>query len=444
MPTRSLDPEIIREIVDAVARSLEAVPRSLEQQLSAVEVPLPPPATPAELPTAVRSLREATAQVDLLRRLLAAAADRGTRAALFVNRDGRLVGWEGTGFDDEPELSADLSTRALPADAPAVTRIFERQLPIACAVDGDVPVPDFGQTQRAEAWLYPLRVGERLAAVLYVDAAGDRVPDLEGIAVLVETAGLVVERLAAARAARPAPSGPTVSQPVAAHREQAAGTTGAVPSRVDQAGTAGAASEHPGEEPPATEPPATDSSAETPVAEESRESAGPSSPPGGDDELEAVEVALELEDEPRAGEGTPAADEGEEAHAPGAELGEPGGEEARADETGEDTGAAFEIMTPEELGAAEPDDGVEQDARRFARLLMQEIVLYHRDAVEKGRSARDLLARLAEPIANARRLYEQRVPPDRPARMAWFEEEMIRVLAEGDPDLLGQREQQEA
>jgi len=74
----------------------------------------------------------------------------------------------------------------------------------------------------------------------------------------------------------------------------------------------------------------------------------------------------------------------------------------------------------------------------------QEIMLYHRDAVEQGRATRSILARLADPIANARRLYEQRVPESHPARMAWFEEEMIRVLAEGDPDLLGQPEGQEA
>ncbi len=449
MPSRSLDPDTVREVVDSVARALEAVPRALEQQLSAVEVPLPAPATPGRLVELVRSLREAPAQVDLLRRLLAGVAEQGARAALFVLRDGRLVGWEGTRFDDEPELAGDLSGRALPEDSPAVRRVLDSAGTVPCTVGGDAPVPDFGQTLRGEAWLVPLRVLDRLAAVLYVDPAGTEAPDLHAIEVLVEVAGAAVERLAAARAREAAAAAPATS-PAAPGPGGATGGDGSPepPGEEAAGGTAAAPETAPGEAPP----PAT-AGPETGKEESGETGAAPAAPAVAreteisDGDFDAVEVALELEGAPAgtgAGDSGAPAEEtaGSEDHGP--ETGVAAGA-APAVGTGETAGGTdFEIMTPEELGAEETGDAAEEDARRFARLLMQEILLYHRGEVEQGRASRSILARLAEPIANARRLYEQRVPDSHPARMAWFEEEMIRVLAEGNPDLLGQPEGQEA
>ncbi len=446
MPSRSLSQDTIREVVDSVARALEAVPRALEQQLSAVEVPLPSPATPERLVGALRSLREAAAQVDLLRRLLAEVAEQGARAALFVLREGRLVGWEGTRFDDEPELAGDISTRALPESAPAVVRVLETGVPVGCTVDGDLPVPDFGQTLRGEAWLYPLRVMDRVAAVLYVDPVGTETPDLHGIAVLVEAAGLVVERMAAVRAGASvtAPSAPSVSQPVATTTREQDTTDEAVAGETGtQEDGNGAASRPTGADGEATPGEAAGSPSE-------RSDAGLSGTTPEDDEFSAVEVALELEDTPGDAEASastpsrPGTGDAGDTREPREEQAATPGEASTEEKNETDTDAGFEIMTPEELGVEETGDAAEEDARRFARLLMQEIMLYHRDDVEQGRATHSILARLAEPIANARRLYEQRVPETHPGRMAWFEEEMIRILAEGDPDLLGQPESQEA
>ena len=55
-------------------------------------------------------------------------------------------------------------------------------------------------------------------------------------------------------------------------------------------------------------------------------------------------------------------------------------------------------------------------ARRYARLLVSEIRLYHETAVIDGRRDRDLATRLGGEIARARVMYEQRVPPQRPRR----------------------------
>ena len=77
-------------------------------------------------------------------------------------------------------------------------------------------------------------------------------------------------------------------------------------------------------------------------------------------------------------------------------------------------------------------------ALRYARLLISEIKLYHEDAVNEGRRDANLLARLGQEIARARRLYEERVPAEVRGRADHFGQELVRTLANGDPRLLGQ------
>ncbi len=52
----------------------------------------------------------------------------------------------------------------------------------------------------------------------------------------------------------------------------------------------------------------------------------------------------------------------------------------------------------------------DEAARRYARLLISEIKLYHEPEVIAGRRDRDVVSRLGGEIARARALYEQRVP----------------------------------
>jgi GAF domain-containing protein len=87
-----------------------------------------------------------------------------------------------------------------------------------------------------------------------------------------------------------------------------------------------------------------------------------------------------------------------------------------------------------------PADGAEADdqgAKRYARLLVSEIKLYNEGAVRVGRQKRDLLQRLGPEIERARRLYEQRIPADVPARATYFQQELVQTLADGDAALLG-------
>ena len=87
--------------------------------------------------------------------------------------------------------------------------------------------------------------------------------------------------------------------------------------------------------------------------------------------------------------------------------------------------------------STDPAPGPEESARRFARLLLSEIKLYHEPAVDQGRRSRNLLSRLGPEIERARRHYEDRVPTSLRSRAELFHQELIATLAGGDPALLG-------
>jgi hypothetical protein len=91
------------------------------------------------------------------------------------------------------------------------------------------------------------------------------------------------------------------------------------------------------------------------------------------------------------------------------------------------------------IALSERDDEEEIGARRYARLLVSEIKLYHEDSVAAGRRDGDLGSRLGGEIARARVLYEQRVPPEVRERAQYFDDELVRTLADGDKSLLEMR-----
>ncbi len=80
----------------------------------------------------------------------------------------------------------------------------------------------------------------------------------------------------------------------------------------------------------------------------------------------------------------------------------------------------------------------EGSAKRYARLLVSEIKLYNEAAVRVGRENRDLMYRLRPEIERARRLYEERVPAGTGPQHAYFQQELIHTLADGDAALLGE------
>jgi hypothetical protein len=84
-----------------------------------------------------------------------------------------------------------------------------------------------------------------------------------------------------------------------------------------------------------------------------------------------------------------------------------------------------------------PDERrMQADARRFASLLVSELLLYNEEAVILGRRNHDLAQRLAREIEKSRQAFAARVPPGLRSVAGYLEDEMVRVLADGDASLL--------
>jgi hypothetical protein len=85
----------------------------------------------------------------------------------------------------------------------------------------------------------------------------------------------------------------------------------------------------------------------------------------------------------------------------------------------------------------EKNDPRHAAARRFARLSVSEIKLYHEDEVKAGREARDLWRRLQQDISLAKQTFDARVVPEVRERFDYLYDEILRQLAEGDVSKLG-------
>ena len=80
----------------------------------------------------------------------------------------------------------------------------------------------------------------------------------------------------------------------------------------------------------------------------------------------------------------------------------------------------------------EDERKLHEEARRFARLLVSEIVLYNERQVEEGRRQKDLYERLKEDIDRSKGMFDQRVNPKVRTSANYFYIELVRTLANGD------------
>lgn len=90
-----------------------------------------------------------------------------------------------------------------------------------------------------------------------------------------------------------------------------------------------------------------------------------------------------------------------------------------------------------EAATSPEEEEVHKKARRFAKLLVDEIKLYNKDKVSKGREHKDLYDRLKEDIEKSRATYEKRYGSTPAAAADYFSQEVVRTLADNDPSLMG-------
>jgi hypothetical protein len=87
--------------------------------------------------------------------------------------------------------------------------------------------------------------------------------------------------------------------------------------------------------------------------------------------------------------------------------------------------------------AAADDSDLHRKAKRFAKLLVEEIKLYNQPKVVEGKSNRDLYERLREDIEKSRATYQKRYGETPAAGADYFNQELVRILADNDPALMG-------
>ncbi|GMR23454.1 MAG: hypothetical protein BMS9Abin37_1884 [Acidobacteriota bacterium] len=79
-----------------------------------------------------------------------------------------------------------------------------------------------------------------------------------------------------------------------------------------------------------------------------------------------------------------------------------------------------------------------EEAMRFARLLVSEIKLYNEAKVQQGRSNNGIYNLMRDDIERSRQLYKERVPEPVRSSTNYFNDELIRILADGDSGAMGQ------
>lgn len=88
-------------------------------------------------------------------------------------------------------------------------------------------------------------------------------------------------------------------------------------------------------------------------------------------------------------------------------------------------------------GGSAEDEEVHKKAKRFAKLLVDELKLYNQKKVADGRANKDLYARLKDDIDKSRMSYEKRYGQTVAGPSDYFNQELIRILCDGDPSMLG-------
>jgi hypothetical protein len=110
------------------------------------------------------------------------------------------------------------------------------------------------------------------------------------------------------------------------------------------------------------------------------------------------------------------------------------GAEVAAPDDVDGPGWAF---TTRRFAADGPEDAGHEEARRLARLLVTEIKLYNEEQVEEGRRSRNIYRTLKEDIDRSRQIYEERVEEAVRMETDYFQEELVKILAAGDAEVLG-------
>ena len=397
-----------------------------------VEPPAPPPAPAAAaadlgaLLGSVDNLHQATSQVELLRTLVQEVGQFLPRVLLLIKKSGNLHGWSSSGFtgdfansrmkkvrlqvDQFAELKHVIANRAI------LTADFSDLSDISSVIESFEDFVPF------RSIFLPLVVKNKVAAVLYADSGTEaQLSNRQEAQLLCHIAGLELTLVAV--------------------KAKVAPTSGS-----DEDDSAAPAPPTPTPPPVAAEP--------VPLAEPETMDASfvnrMDTPSGG------FQSYTETEPEPPQAMDAPQAEVNDFDDRPGVtdfDMPQPdfGPEDDMVDEEPDfaeepvaeaDFGTPYDEPVFEEPAPPEPpqeeDDPATKKAKRAARVLVSDLVLYNEAAVKAARQHGDLYSRLREDIDRSYQHYQERISDLKPpGNRNFFKEEIIRQLGDGDPNVIG-------
>jgi hypothetical protein len=350
-----------------------------------------------------RDLRSLETQEEILNLLLDRAAQLTPRIALFVTRGEQVNGWASRGYSEE--ITDRIRKCSLSReDSSALRRLLaDGEGPFSVDDPSEEKLRDCLGAIPPGAWHFiPMKAMDRPVAILLATDSGEQTSNVPGLRVLAELSVLYLENLAlrilqelgAHRAAEPAPQ--AQAAPLAPPAPEAEVPAIAPPD--EEPTQIISTEEEPGPPSVAPKPP-------EPVI-----ALGPSSPPV-DAEVEAMVETI--------GQPAPALSHAAEAPASMAPV------------------VVIETAPKPAAPKVTEEEKLHNDARRFARLLVSEIKLYNEQKLHEGRANRDIYVRLKRDIDRSREMYERRVPAQVTRKFDYFNDEIVRILAESDPVKLG-------
>ncbi len=439
------------KIKAAVERTFTAAREEAAALASAAPQDEVAPAAPAavsldaadELRLAARDIDTSASQSEILEALSRGVLRFASRVAIFVNRGKELHGWSAAGFG---EAARSIKEVSLGGDEPfpMIDHLQEGSVALssaACATICDA----LGAEHPSMGLILPFVLGNQTVGTVYCDRLGEETFSVSALQLLTYVAGQTLETLpirkrestatlsltdaGTADSAVAVPAAPEASIPIA---EEAAAASAAADLRtpaVDAATEPATAISEPG---PADQPalPAIDEETTRPG------SPIPEAPPAVDT-ADAADTADTADASPSPRIEPPTEPKGDSALSPPPQSGPTVGL------------SSTQVTPPTDLqgpgwaftSGAEPSEASSEsehdEAQRLARLLVTEIKLYNEEAVEEGRRDADVYSRLREDIDRSRQIFEDRIDPEVRSENDYFKQALVRILAGGDPALLG-------
>ena len=362
------------EIVRQVVEEIAAAPAIARASNSAAAAA----SSTADLARAVSEIQLGSSQREILKALLDASSRYAARVALFVVKGAHATGWQGRGFANDgsiKDFSLDDSAAAI------VKAIHNRAIVDASTADQDERfMKEFGAPASDTSRILPLLLKDKVAALIYADCGVENggLFDPGSLELLVLSTSAWLEINSLRKLAQKDPGAPQAeSHAGAAHASVTAPAVHGAPAFNDPFGA-----HNPGH------------------AMAAAASAAPAP------HFDAPVRVAEPEPLPIA----------QAQSVPVAEI-EPVAEVAP--------------------GASPEDQETHRKAQRFSRLLVDEIKLYNQANVAEGRKNKDLYDRLKEVIDKSRATYQKRYGSTVAASGNYFQNEVVRSLAEDDLSIMG-------